>query len=549
MTEGLTKIGDARGAARPAGPTTPFAPFRHTAFTVLWLATVLSNVGTWMHDVAAGWLMTSLAPSPLMVALVQTATTLPVFLFALPAGALADILDRRRMLMLVQAALAVIAGALGVIVLVGLATPWLLLIFTFTMGTGAALTAPAWQAIVPRLVPRDALQPAVAMNSVGINISRAIGPALAGVIITAVGIALPFLINALSYLLVVAALAWWRQQAVAGRQLPPEQLLDAVGAGLRYARHSKPLKATLGRAIGFFVFTSAYWALLPLIVREELGGGAELYGIMLGCVGAGAVSGAFALPRLRAVLGADRLVALGTLGTALVLVVFATIHSHVIASVASLGAGACWIAVLTSLNVSAQTALPDWVRARGLSIFVTVFFGAMSGGSLLWGQTASLLGIPAALLIAAGGAVIVIPLTWRWKLQLGATLDFAPSMHWPEPVLSRAVEADRGPVLVTIEYRVGAASRVAFLRAIHALAAARRRDGAYDWGIFEDAGDDGRFVETFLVNSWLEHLRQHERVTNTDRMLQDVVRQFQIKGAPKVTHWIAAEPATEHAPE
>jgi MFS family permease len=533
------------GRSAPAGP---LAPFRHSVFAMLWLATVLSNIGTWMHDVAAGWLMTSLAPTPLMVALVQTATTLPLFLFALPAGALADILDRRRMLMVVQSVLAVVAAALGLVVLLGPVNPWHLLAFTFVMGIGAALMAPTWQAIVPQLVPRDTLQPAVAMNSIGINISRAIGPALAGVIIAAAGIAWPFLINAVTYLVVATALLRWRPKPGGETRLPPEHLIGAIRAGLRYARNSGPLKATLIRAVGFFVFASAFWALLPLIAREQLAGDATFYGIILGCVGAGAVAGAFTLPPLRKALGPNRLVALGTTGMAVVLAALATFHNQIAAALLGLLAGVSWIAVLTSLNVSAQVALPDWVRARGLSIFVTVFFGSMSLGSLLWGQVANLVGVPVALWIAAAGALAAIPLTWPWKLQLGADLDLAPSMHWPEPVLSRDVEADCGPVLVTVEYRVAPDKRDGFLRAVGTLAAHRRRDGAYDWGIFEDAADDGRFIETFLVASWLEHLHQHERVTNADRILHETVRSHQVIGTPIVTHWLASRSADKGGP-
>jgi MFS family permease len=528
-------------APKPRAPS-PFAPFRERAFLVLWLATVLSNVGTWMHDVAAGWLMTSLAPSPLMVAMVQAATTLPIFLFALPAGALADIVDRRKLLIGVQLLLAVVALALGIVVYQGFATPWLLLAFTFALGTGAALTAPAWQSIVPRLVPRPMLQPAVAMNSVGINISRAIGPALAGFIIVALGIAAPFLINAASYLLVVAALIWWRPRSGPQRTLPPEHLLGAIRAGLRYARASGPLRATLCRAVAFFVFASAFWALLPLIVRETLEAGPELYGILLACVGAGAVGGALALPALRAKIGPDRLTMAGTVGMAAVLVVAAVVREPVAVAAASLLAGASWIAVLTSLNVSAQIALPDWVRARGLSIFVMVFFGSMSVGSLIWGQMANVFGIPTALLVAATGALAMVPLTIRWKLHRGEALDLAPSMHWPAPIVADELDGDRGPVMVTVEYRIDPAHAEAFVAVMDELSRERRRDGAYEWQLFADASDSGRWLEYFLVASWLEHLRQHERVTVADRDLQNRVRAIHIGDTPPVvSHLIAPQ--------
>jgi MFS family permease len=528
------KIAETKIPARQSGA---LVPLRHSAFAVLWVATVVSNIGTWMNDIAAGWLMTTLASSPLLVALVQTATTLPVFLFALPGGALADIVDRRKLLIAVQVMLALIILTLGLLVLIEAMTPLLLLLFVALAGTGAALTAPAWQAVVPRLVPREELQAAIALNSVGINISRAIGPALGGVIIAAFGIAWPFFLNALSFIGIIAALIWWRPALSPGKHLPPEQFASAMRTGLRYVRYSEPMRAALVRAIAFFIFASAYWALLPLIARDVLDGGPEFYGLLLGCIGAGAIGGAFVLPRLRAALGADRLVALGTLGTALVLLIFAFVPDQRVAAVAGLLAGASWIAVLSSLNVAAQSALPDWVRARGLAVFVTVFFGAMSGGSLLWGQTASALSIPAALIVAAIGVALAIPLTWRWKLQRAEQADLSPSMHWPAPVVAGEIADDRGPVLITIEYRIDAADRKAFLTAMEDVGAERRRDGAFAWGMFEDASDPTRYIEHFMVESWIEHLRQHERVTNADRIVQERFRGFH-RGVqpPVVTH-------------
>jgi MFS family permease len=517
-------------------------PFRHRAFAVLWAATVLSNIGTWMHDVGAGWLMTLLAPSPVMVALVQTATALPVFLLAMPAGALADILDRRRILLTVQAAMGATALLFGLLVAAGLATAWLLLLFTFLLGAGAAFVAPTWQAIVPQLVPRDELQPAVALNSLGVNLSRAIGPALGGLLLASLGLAAPFLLNAASFLAVIGALLWWRPPPSPPASLPAERLLGAVRAGLRYARASGPLRATLTRAVAFFLFASAYWALLPLIVRTELGGGPGLLGLLMGAVGAGAVAGALLLPRLRTRLDADRLVAAGTVLLALVLCAFAAQPGAGLALLASGLAGAAWIAVLASLNVSAQLALPAWVRARGLAVFLTVFFGAMSLGSLLWGQLAGLFGIPAALLLAAAGALIVIPLTWPQKLHQGATLDLAPSAHWPAPILAQEVAGERGPVMVTVEYRIDPSQTAAFVAAMNEVAAERRRDGAYAWGLFEDAAEPGRWLESFLVESWLEHLRQHERVTKADADQQARARAFHRGNTPPaVAHWLAPE--------
>lgn len=519
-----------------------WAPFGHVAFAVVWTATVISNVGTWMYNAASSWLMTSLDANPLVVSLVQVATALPMFLFAVPAGALADIVDRRRFLLIVEVVTTLLSAVIAAIVWVGAITPSILLAFTFLLGVASALVAPAWQSIVPLLVARQNLAPAVAANSVGINISRAIGPALGGLIIAAAGIAVPFWVNAASNLGIVAALLWWRAPPSLPHRLPAERFIAAIRTGFRHARHNRHLASTLARALAFFIFASAYWALLPLVARSQIASGPELYGALLGAIGVGAVVGAFALPWLKVKMGPDRLVAAGTLGTAVTLVVFGFAHEALLGLVASALAGVSWIAVLASLNVSAQVALPDWVRGRGLAIFVTVFFGAMSLGSAVWGEVAAFVGLPGAHFLAAAGAVLVIPLTWRWKLQTGAGVDLTPSMHWPTPVLSRALANDQGPVLVTVEYRIEPAKRQEFLDAMQKLAHGRRRDGAYAWGIFEDTGQEGRFLETFLLESWLEHLRQHQRVTNADRILQESVRRLHVEGEPTVTHFVSAEP-------
>lgn len=531
-------------ASSPATAPSAWSPFRQAAFTVLWTASVVANIGTWMYNAAAGWLMTGLAPDPLTVSLVQVATTLPMFLFAFPAGALADIFDRRMLLVGVEVAITLVSAAYAVLVWRDLATPGNLLVFTFLIGVGSALSAPPWQAIVPQLVPRQDLLQAVAANSVGINISRAVGPALAGVMIAGLGMAAPFWINAASNLGIIGALLWWRSSQGGLRRLPAERLGGAMRAGFRYAMNNPHLRATLLRAASFFLFASAYWALLPLVARSQIAGGPRVYGMLLGAIGAGAVGGAFALPWLKARLGPDRLVAAGTVGTALAMALFGLAHDTVTGLAASFTAGASWIAVLASLNVSAQLALPEWVRGRGLAINVTVFFGTMTLGSVLWGHVAGMMGLPATHFIAAAGALAAIPLAWRWKLQTAAGIDLTPSMHWPAPLIAQEVEPDRGPVLVSVEYRIDPSDREAFLAALEKLARERRRDGGYAWGVFEDAAEPNRYLETFLVDSWLEHLRQHERVTQAARAVQDAVNRFNLDGAPKVAHLIAAERST-----
>ena len=542
MTTAEAKATETSSATPPADESS-LSPFRHTSFTVLWIATVVSNIGTWMQNAAAGWLMTGLDPDPFTVSLVQVATSVPLFLFALPAGALADIVDRRRLLVVIQVALTVLVAGFGWLVWLDYVTPTRLLAFTFLAAAAAALIMPAWQSIVPQLVPRARLQPAVALNSVGLNVSRAVGPALAGLIIAAWGLAAPFWLNAVSTLGVIAALIWWRPaDDGAASRLPPEHFRNAIRAGLRHARYNRDLRATLIRAAGFFLFASAYWALLPLVARNQVKGGPELYGLLLGAIGVGAVAGAFALPWLNRRLGPDRLVAAGTLGTAVALVCFGLARQPATALAASLVAGVSWIAVLATINVSAQVALPGWVRGRGLSIFGTVMFGALTVGSAVWGKVAVLAGLPAAHFAAAGAALLAVPLLARWHLPTGAAVDLTPSMHWPEPAVSRDVEVDRGPVLVTIDYQVRPEDRAAFVAAAAKLAPARRRDGAFDWGLFEDAAREGHFVETFLLDSWIEHLRQHERVTQADRAVQEAVNRFQAEGSPQVTHLIYSDP-------
>ncbi len=518
--------------------TSAWAPFRRQVFAVVWTATVVSNIGTWMYNLASGWLMMSLDADPFIVSMVQVANTLPMFLFAIPAGALVDVVDRRRFLLFGESAITVIATIFAALVWLHLITPSGLLIFAFFVSVGSAMTAPAWQAVVTQLVPRSELPAAVAANSAGINVSRAIGPALGGVLAGALGIAAPFWLDAFSNIGVIAALAWWRPPRHAREPLPPEAFVSAIRTGVRHARYNSYLRATLIRAVGFFAFAGAYWALLPLIVRSRLGGGPGLYGVLLAIIGLSAVGTALVLPLLRARWNADALLAGSTLATALATVLFALARDPAIAAAASLIAGASWIVALSSLSISAQVALPEWVRGRGLAMYVTVMFGGFSIGSAVWGEAASRLGLPTSLILAAAGAAAVVPVTWRWKLQSGANVDLSPSMHWPAPVTTTQIDDDRGPVLVIIEYSIDPENREYFLKALHSYGRERRRDGAYDWGVFEDPAHIGRFVETFRTDSWLEHLRQHRRVTQADRKLEDSVRRFQIGDGPKTTHLV-----------
>jgi len=310
--------------------------------------------------------------------------------------------------------------------------------------------------------------------------------------------------------------------------------------GVRYARFSPPLRATLIRAAGFFLFASAYWALLPLVARSQLAGGPTLYGILLGGIGASAVAGAVALPWLTRRLGPDRLAVAGALGTAAATALFGLAHGIATALLASAIAGVSWIGGLSSLNMSALVALPEWVRGRGSAIYVTVMFGALTLDSLTWGEVASSVGLAPALFVAAAGGAIAVLAQRRWPLQAGADLDLSPAMHWALAVTSGDFDPNRGPVLVTVRYHVDPKNREPFLKALEDFGLERRRDGAYRWQVYEDPAKQGRFVETFLSDSWLDHLRHHERVTQADRALQEAVLRFQIGGAPETTHFVAA---------
>lgn len=525
-----------------AAGASAWAPFRHRVFLIIWVATIVSNIGGWMYNLASGWLMLSLDANPFLVSMVQVANNLPLFLFAIPAGALVDAVDRRRFLIYGESSITIMSVAFATLVWLHLITPGSLLLFSFIVSVGSAMTAPAWQAVVPQLVPSADLQPAIAANSAGVNVSRAIGPALGGILIGSAGIAAPFWLDAFSNLGVIAALIWWRPRKSARQPLPPEPFWSAVRTGIRYARYNSLLRATLIRATAFFAFAGAYWALLPLVVSARIRAGPKLYGVLLGIIGVSAVISTLVIPRLRNRWSADKLLIGATLATSLATALFAIARNPLIAVIASVLAGASWVIALSGLSASAQLALPEWVRGRGLAIYVTVMFGALSVGSAIWGEIATRLGLPASLLIAAVGAVASIPLTRRWTVQIDASVDLSPSMHWPAPVTTHPVEGDRGPVLVTVEYSIDPNNREPFLRALGRYGRERRRDGAYRWGVFEDPAHAGRFVETFLTDSWLDHLRLHERVTKADRKLEDSVLRFQIGERPKPTHLIAAQP-------
>lgn len=529
------KLPPMQDTPRPPGAWSPLA---HPAFRSIWLASLASNLGSWMQNVGAAWLMTSLAPEPIFVSLVQAAANLPLFLLALPAGALADVVDRRRLMLAALGWLSFAAGMLGALALANRLTPGALLALTGAIGVGAAFLAPAFQASVPELVPKAELPAAVSLNGIAMNLGRAAGPALGGVVVAGAGAGATFVVNAASFLVVLVAVARWKRAPREGR-LPPEDFFGAMRAGIRFVRHSAALQTVLWRTGAFVLPASAIWALLPLHARDDLGQGAAGYGALLGAFGVGAVVAGLFASNLRARLGAEGLATLSTLAFAAGNVLLGLVPTVAAAAIGLFVAGGAWLSVLTTLNAAAQLVIPPWVRARAIATYLVVMFGGLALGSAAWGALAEAIGVGPALVVAGGCVALARLLAWRLRLGEDAGPDLSPAPRWPDPDLAGAIHGDRGPVLVTIEYEIDPSDAIAFARAMRALGEIRLRDGALRWGIWTDTARAGRYLESFVVESWLEHLRQHERITAADRAVQSIATAFH-RGAepPRVTHFV-----------
>jgi MFS family permease len=518
-----------------------WSPLRQTAFLGLFLAAFTSNVGTWIQNVAAAWMMTSLAPNPTMVGLVQTLSGLPVFLLIIPAGALADLVDRRRLLLFAQSWMFVAVALLGWLTVEGAMTPWLLLFLTFVVGVGAALNNPAWQTSLPEQVPRDELTASIALNGIQFNLARAIGPALGGVLVAAIGVGSAFMINAASFLVVLVVLYRWRREPTKST-LPAERLVGAIKAGIRYTRYSRPLSAVLVRAGAFVVSASAVPALLPLYARNELGAGATGYGVLLGFFGAGGVIGGLLMPQVRRHMSRDQTLSCSAIIYAGATAILAAINVAWVAYGAMCLAGLAWVLGMTSLNVTAQVVVPEWVKARALASYQLIVQGSIAIGGLLWGGAASHSSIRVALDIAAVLLVAGLVVDLRYQLSESETSVTEPLSIMPAPEVSGELKPDAGPVMVSIEYEIDPATAKDFRHAMNALRTIRYRDGAVFWGLFSDAAKPSRYVEYFMVESWAEHVRQHSRVTDEDAPVLERARRFHILPSPPiVSHEIAAK--------
>jgi MFS family permease len=525
---------------RASATASVWRPLRGQTFRNLLIADIFSDVGTFMQSVGAAWLMVSLKAGPMYVALTQTASALPFFLFALPAGALGDICDRRKLILFTEIWMALVAVALAALVITGFISPWLLLALTFALSAGDAFETPTWRAVLPELVAKEDLEAASALNGIEFNLARAVGPGLAGVLIATFGIGTAFVVNAASFIGVIFVVARWKRPH-RKRTAPAERVVGATMAALRYVRYSTAIRALTIRAGVVMFFASGLLALLPT-VAHNVSGSPIAFGLLLGCFGVGAVLGAFVLQPARARWSTETVASAGVAILGIATIAVSTLHNLPALSVVMLVGGAAWIIFISLVTALVQKLAPDWVRARVLAVFILVFQGGMAAGSAVWGAVGQHAGVPTSLMWAGLGAIATTGLGLLWKLP-DTTVDVTPWNHWRMPVIPDGLEIglESGPVLVTVEYLVDRGHASDFLKAMHHYERVRRRDGASRWGIYRDTEHPDLYVETFIVHSWAEHLRQHERITRADQALEERIGSYALK-EPKVRHLIYAAP-------
>jgi predicted MFS family arabinose efflux permease len=514
-----------------------WAPLAHKLFAVMWGAQFVSNVGSWMQTVGAQWLMLALTGSAAYVGFVQTAASLPIVLFAVAAGTIGDLVNRRRFLLATQVVMMVAAAALGFLAVKNLVTPWLLLALIFAVGTGQALTSPTWQTLQPELVPPAERQQAISLGAVNQNLARAVGPAIGGVILAATSAGTLFLINAATFIAVIAVIAWWRGSQ---RQdaLPREHVGQAIRAGGRYVAASPVLRIILLRAGLFIFFAASIWALLPLIAQRQLHLGSGGYGLLLGCVGVGAVSGAALLPRLRSRLTPGAQLTAGSLALAIVALVVGLVHVTAVVAVALVLGGMAWILSLSTLSSLYQLSLPQWVKARGMSFYLIVFQGGNALGRAVLAVIAERIGLSPTLVLATAGLALGPLSGLRYPFRSLQPEELVPAGDWPEPQLT-GDGAPPGPVMVTFEYHAVPGRQAELLAALEDARFSRRRTGASSWRLWRDSTDEHRILEQFIVASWDEHLRQRERVTKRDNERYAAIRALTDPNRPAaVTHWL-----------
>jgi MFS family permease len=542
QSESLTDTAPSTTQAPPADESA-LAPLRRPGFRAAWAALAGSQLVIWMNTVGAVTVIAALSDSPTLIALVQTANSVPAVLLALVMGSLADIVDRRRFAIASQSWMLVSVATLAALTLGDAITPALALALTFALGAGMATTFVIYQALTQDFVPRSELLSAVALNGVAINLARAIGPALAGLIIAALSAGALFAVEA-GLLVVIVGLVMLRVRPPGPARASGERFAPAVRAGVRFVRFSPPVRTVLLRGAAFSMSASALWALLPVVALGRLGLSESSFGLLMGCVGTGAILGATTLPRLRRRLAFDRMIALASLGLAGGLVALAYVPWAELVAFTLLLTGACWLVVLSSLNTSAQRVAPGWVRARTLAVFQLVMQGGLALGSLTWGLVTGAADVETALTIAAVGLVAGVALARRWPLAASEHSDVTPAGVWSDPTVDIEPRPDDGPVLITVEYQIDPADADGFVTAMERLARVRRRDGAYRWDLYADLERPGCYLETFVVDSWSEHLRQHGRLTVADLELTELTKSFHRGEDPPVVRHLLWARAT-----
>jgi MFS family permease len=521
----------------------PLAPLREPVFRTLWIANLASSFGGLIQGVGAAWLMTSIASSVDMVALVQASTTLPIMLFSLLGGAIADSFSRKGVMLAAQIFMLVVSALLVVVTYTGLVTPWLLLFFTFLIGCGLAFNNPSWQASVGELVPRPMLPAAIALNSIGFNLSSSFGPAVGGIIVAAAGAAAAFAVNALSYVGLVIALFAWKAPARVTSTLPREEMGYAVVTGLRYVAMSPNITTVIVRSFVFSLAAIAILALLPVTAATLPGGGPLTYGVLLGAFGMGAVGGALVSARLQQSIPAESQVRLAFAGFAICALILAVSPSAILVGLGLMIGGACWVLALSLFNVSVQLSSPRWVVGRALSAYQTATFGGMALGSWVWGLLAENAGLSTAFLVASlcllAGAVLGLAL----PLPARTDLDLDPLNRWQTPRLELDVAPRSGPILVEITYRIHTANVPAFMRVMTERRRIRRRDGARRWRLFRDLSDPQMWVETYEAPPWTEYVRHNMRLTKADANVSEQLRALhEGDGPPAVRRLIERPP-------
>ncbi|MEZ0385554.1 MAG: MFS transporter [Verrucomicrobium sp.] len=527
--------------ATPVERASAWAPLQNAQFRGLWLANIVSNIGTTMNDTAAIWTMTQLSSSPLLVALMQTMSGLPLFLLALPAGALADLVDRRKLILLAQLGALLTAAGMAYLAWTGQLTAPLLLVATFQLGVASAFTMPAWQAMIPELVGRKQLSSALALGSVGFNTARSLGPVAGGLLVAALGPGPVFFLNMISFGAVLIA-AWRVRPPPIPKSTDQERMMGAIVAAVRYARHASPMQAVLLRTSTHVFAAVAPVALLPILIHRRGWTGSD-YGLLMSCYGLGAIVVAlFLLPKLRAKFSFDKVVVGAGLCSISAACLLSIAPDRITMGFALALAGAGWMTALNTFSVAAQSAFPNWVRARSSAIYLVAVQGAFALGALAWGRLLADWGATATLLTAATWMLISIALHRWWPISHVDKLDLTPANHWPEHTLTTIPAPEDGPVLITIEYRLAPGDEPAFREAMRSLRRVRLRDGAFRCSLFVDLNDPQVFRETFIVGSWAEHLRQHQRATVEDLHIEEAVTAFhQGSEPPRVRHLLMIE--------